>query len=136
MSSFLSDLDTRYVGTHDEDLFQLLAPYVYQSDVAGITIEVPAGFLTDFSSVPRIPLAYWLTGGKAKQASVVHDFLCETKLVSRQMADEVFLEIMELTNVPVWRQKVMWAGVRAYASFTGKDGPPPPPDVNKDIYFG
>ena len=133
MSKFLSELDTRYIGDHDEDAFLLLAPYTYQSEVAGQTFVIPAGFITDFSSVPRIPLAYWLTGGKAKKASVVHDYLCETKIVSREMADAVFLEIMEMTGVPEWRQKLMWVGVRAYAIVTGKDSQMPP---HNDIYFG
>lgn len=136
MSQFLSDLEIRYVGEDDEDLWQLLSPFVYESEVAGITIIVPAGHLTDLASVPRIPLAYWLTGGKAKKASVIHDYLCDTKLVSREMADRVFLEASKITGVPSWRRTVMWTAVRTYATFTGKDEATPMKDPTKDIYFG
>lgn len=124
MSAFLNELDVRYVGTHDEEDWELLTDFAYQSQVAGKTITVPKGHHTDFASVPRLPLAYWLTGGKAKKAAVVHDFLCETKMVSREMADAVFLEAAELQGVPAWRRKIMWAGVRLYAVFTGKDTAP------------
>ena len=38
-------------------------------------ITLPRGFVTDYDSVPRLPLAYWLLGGKRHKAAVVHDFL-------------------------------------------------------------
>jgi hypothetical protein len=136
MSDFLSTLDIRYVGKNDEEKWELLQPFVYQSDVAGITITVPAGYITDLASVPRFPLAYWLTGGKAKLASVPHDFLCETKLVSREMADKVFLEAAELAGVPGWRRSVMWTAVRAYGALSGKDTPEQKPIKPEDFYIG
>lgn len=121
MSAFKSTLVVQYVGEEDEEKWMLLQDFVYESDVAGMTIIVPKGTITDFSSVPRLPLAYWLTGGKAKKASVVHDYLCVTKDVSREMADAVFVEAAELQGVPAWRRKLMWMGVRGYAIVTGKD---------------
>jgi hypothetical protein len=54
---------------------RLIAPLRYATDVVpGLVLEVPAGFVTDFSSVPRVPLAYWLVGGKGRRASVPHDW--------------------------------------------------------------
>ena len=35
------------------------------------TITIPAGFKTDLASVPRLPFAYWLTGGTANRPAVL-----------------------------------------------------------------
>lgn len=138
MSRFLTKLRIEYAGTKDEEDWILLEPFVYESDVAQQIIVVPAGFHTDLASVPRLPLAYWLTGGKAKLASIPHDYLCVTGLVSREMADEVFLEAAELAGVPKWRRDVMWGAVRAYGVLSGKDSPDKEkkPSHADDIYFG
>ena len=123
MSAFLSPLILKYIGENDEELWELHEDLIYQSDVAAYTFVIPKGFKTDLSSVPRAPLAYWLTGGKAKLPSIPHDFLCETKLVTREMADLVFLEAAKLVGVPGWRRKTMYSMVRGYAIVTGKDTP-------------
>jgi hypothetical protein len=77
-------------------------------------VTVPAGFETDFASVPRLPFVYLLTGGTARKAAVVHDFLYHKSGVSRDDADAVFLEAMEVSGVSEWRAKLMYAGVRAF----------------------
>ena len=78
----------------------------------GFEITVPAGFETDFSSVPRIPLAYWLTGGKAKKAAVVHDWLYSLGAGSRIWCDDVYCALAKLGRISGWRRGLMWAGVR------------------------
>jgi hypothetical protein len=93
-------------------LWRLTAPLVYQSDVAKMTFTVPAGFITDLASVPRIPIAYLLAGGTSNEASVVHDFIYSTHPVDRATADAVLKEASLLTGVPKWRAWLMWAGVR------------------------
>lgn len=64
---------------------------MYQSDVIG-TLCVPRGFRTDFASVPRLPVAYLLAGGKANAAAVVHDWMYSTRIWPRKMAYDVFYE--------------------------------------------
>jgi hypothetical protein len=90
----------------------LTAPLVYQSDVAKMTFTVPAGFITDLASVPRVPIAYLLAGGTSNEASVVHDFIYSTHPVDRATADAVLKEASAVTGVPAWRRWIMWAGVR------------------------
>lgn len=107
----------------------------YWSKLLGMWIVIPVGFLTDLASVPRVPFAYWLVGGKANAAAVVHDFLCKYKIVPREKADAVFLEVAEITKVVAWRRKTMHAGVRAYAIITGKDGATKAP-AKDDVYSG
>lgn len=112
MSAFLTELQMENATQHDDGLWRLTAPLVYQSDVAKMTFTVPAGFVTDLASVPRIPIAYLLAGGTSNEASVVHDFLYSTHPVPRNIADAVLREASAVTGVPAWRRWIMWAGVR------------------------
>ena len=62
--------------------------------------------------MPRLPLVYWLAGGKATKAAVIHDFLYRKSGVSRADADAVFAEAMEATGQAAWRRGLMWVGLR------------------------
>lgn len=93
--------------------WRLTHPLIFRSDIAG-RIVVPQGFVTDFASVPRVPLAYWLTGGTADASAVVHDFLCREWYpackISWRLAADVFGEAMRAEGVPAWRRALMrWA---------------------------
>ena len=112
MSGFLSKLQVELVNPDMSGVWRLLAPLVYQSDAAGQTFTVPAGFETDFASVPRIPIIFELTGDTSQEAAALHDWLYSTCPVSRAMADTVLREASVSTNVPRWRAWLMWAGVR------------------------
>jgi hypothetical protein len=78
-------------------------------------ITIPAGFKTDFASVPR---AFWSIippWGKYSEAALVHDYLYSAaskaiKSMSRKEADDIFLELMKEAGVPWWqRQAIYWA---------------------------
>lgn len=114
MSAFLSRCDLEIADNTDDGQWVLINPLVYQSDVGGMVITVPAGFRTDLASVPRLPMVYWLTGDCAREAAVVHDYLYSTHLVSRKTADAVLKEASAVTGVPAWRRIMMWAGARAF----------------------
>ena len=82
------------------------------------TIMVPWGFITDYDSVPRIPFAYWLLGGKRHKAAVLHDFLystqCPVSLArrGRAWADEVYRDALRAEGVSVFVAAIMYSGVR------------------------
>ena len=92
--------------------WKLLAPLWYYSELIEDRIAVPAGFTTDFASVPRIPLAFLLTGDTAHEAAVVHDWLYTTGIYSRSTSDAIFREAMKAMGEPVVKNWLMWAGVR------------------------
>lgn len=96
----------------DDGKWTVTAPLVYQSDVAKQTFTVPAGFVTDLASVPRLPVVYLLAGDTSSEAAVVHDYLYSTRCVPRDVADAVLREASAVTGVPAWRRFMMWAGVR------------------------
>lgn len=90
---------------------RLTAPLVYESDLVG-PVAVPAGFQTDLASVPRVPLAWWLTGGHGNRAAVVHDWLLDQPGLTRRTCDRVFREALVASGAPGWRTWLMYAGVR------------------------
>ncbi len=114
MSRFLTRLAMQAADNKDDGEWQLTAPLVYQSDVAGQTFTVPAGFPTDLASVPRLTIVFLLTGDSSAEAAVVHDMLYTNKPVPRRVADAVLREASAVTGVPAWRRWLMWAGVRAF----------------------
>lgn len=118
---FLTELDTR---TIDDNTVVLLSELVFFSKVLGRPIYIPAGFVSDFASVPRFPFLYWLFGGTAKLASLPHDFLYQThQCDGKFQADRVFLEAMEATGIAPWRRYDMYLGVVAGGWFAWHTGP-------------
>jgi hypothetical protein len=115
MSRFLTQLSVRREDRRDIGKWILNVPLVYQSDVAGRTIKVPAGFSTDFASVPRwLPFAFAWLGGHGDSAATVHDFLYTRKPVSRRMADLVLREALAASYVARWRIPLFYWGVRLF----------------------
>lgn len=111
MSQFLSKL---ILEAADEDggKWRVVAPFYYDSDAAKRVITVPAGFLTDLASTPRIPLVYEACGNIATKAAALHDYLYTSGRESRAVADAVLREAAALAGVSWWQRWAMWAGVR------------------------
>ncbi|MEQ1663187.1 MAG: DUF1353 domain-containing protein [Thiobacillus sp.] len=115
---FLTELTTTKVkeaGDAGRARWKLLCELAYNSQIHGLII-VPAGYVTDFASVPRLPFAYWLTGDTAHASAVVHDYLCSVEYarckISWARAADVFREAMKHEKVPAWRRTMMYWAVR------------------------
>lgn len=124
---FLTPLDVELVNDIENDgrgEWVLKSALVYSSDVASTTIIVPAGFKTDFASVPRVPIAFVLAGDTAHDAAVVHDYLYSAGALPREVADAVLLEAMAVSGVPSWRRYAMYWAVRAFGGshYTAANG--------------
>lgn len=74
---------------------------------------VPAGFKTDFASVPRLPIAYSVFGNTAHKSAVLHDWLY-TKSAGREYADKAFLAAMKAEGISAWRRWAMYTAVRMF----------------------
>lgn len=82
-------------------------------DVPGLgNVTVPAGFDTDFASVPRLPFMFWFLGDRADYAAVLHDWLYRTANATRREADRAFLWAAEMEGVGRISRWTMWAGLR------------------------
>ena len=75
-------------------------------------IAVPADFLTDFASIPRVFRAIVPVLGRQNKPSVWHDYMYVSKPVSRRDADWLFLEALESVGVGWLKRNAMWAAVR------------------------
>ncbi|MDF7806215.1 DUF1353 domain-containing protein [Pontiellaceae bacterium B12219] len=78
----------------------------------GRMITVPAGFETDFASVPRLFWRIIPPWGRYSAAAVVHDYLYATASVTRYEADRIFLDLMKRLGVPLWKRRLMYRAVR------------------------
>lgn len=114
MSRFVTELEVKPATGLDDGKWQLITDLIYESDVAGRTITVPAGMVTDFASVPRLPLAYMFVGDRASKAAVIHDRLYDTHEVPRAVADAVLREASAVTGVPWLARQAMFIGVRVF----------------------
>lgn len=107
---FLTGLKVQYLTPQR---WVLLEPLVYKRAEAGSgAITVPAGFTTDFASVPRMPVFYMLCGNTGHRAAVLHDYLYSTQVVSRKEADRLFREALREDGVSLPIRWIMWLGVR------------------------
>lgn len=120
-SEFLNELLIK--PTKKDGEWVLLEPLRYQSRIYKGVIEVPAGFVTDFASVPRVPIAYTLFGDRAHRESVVHDFLYQKHLVGKAKADRIFLEAMKVRKKGVFVRFAMYLGVVLGGGSAYKSGP-------------
>ncbi len=108
----------RVEASDDGRAWTLLHPITYVTN-DGRRIEVPAGYKTDFASVPRA--LWWLLPpfGRYLYAAIIHDRLYgqhnsgHWKDYSRAYADRIFAEVMRASSVKVWMRWLLWAGVRA-----------------------
>lgn len=108
-------LDALTVTEINDVVFQVsVAPFRYQSDLLPAVIEVPVGFYTDFESMVRwLPTLYAILGDVAHEPAVVHDWLYYSGITTREIADKVLLEAMEVYGLPAWRRYPIYWGVRA-----------------------
>ena len=134
MGTYLTKLQTENIGGGRH---RLTAPLIYQSDTLG-TIEVPAGFETDYASVPRLPFVYLLFGGVGDEEAVLHDYLYTPphrihngcgREVTRHEADRMFrgaryaasyCPLVTYESVNPWNiVKNMWAYIGAWCTWLG-----------------
>jgi len=80
-------------------------------------IIVPAGFITDFASVPKIFWGIIKPTGKHGKAAVIHDYCYATAIYSKFRSDQIFLEAMTVLGVEPWKRNVMFHAVVCFGFF-------------------
>jgi len=125
MSGFLSALGMEELDAPEvsrlglnpaTEWFRLTEPLLYDSDLGG-TILVPAGFVTDFASTPRLvwalipPEDVHYTRG-----AVVHDWLYNQHTFPKPFCDVVFLEAMTSLGCSPWKRNVMYQAVKWFGA--------------------
>ncbi len=111
MSSFTKELKGTFINFNR---FQLDATFEYYTEDGEDTIIVPAGFISDGASIPRI---FWTIigspwSGKYGRAAVIHDYLYYKQIFTRKKSDLIFLEGMKVLGVSWWKRHLMYRAVR------------------------
>lgn len=86
----------------------------------GKTVEVPAGFVTDGPSIPRLFWAIMPVWGSWARAGVIHDYLCcriamgrpHGAVLTRRDADRAFNRAMRACGVGTISRTLLYIGVR------------------------
>ena len=93
--------------------WKLCGPLAYRSEVLGGIITVPTEYRTDFASIPWFFRRAIPKDGPYTHAAIVHDFLCTNRdpEIDSKMAALIFIEAMEVLEVPKWERKVMYRAV-------------------------
>jgi hypothetical protein len=115
MSSFTDPLILKvHTGALAERPFELLQEFKYWSTIGASAeqprwITVPAGYRTDFASIPRWVWPIFPPVGRCGKAAVIHDWLCDEQphSVDSQMAADIFDEAMIVLGEPSWRRQIM-----------------------------
>jgi hypothetical protein len=124
--AFLTRLVTEQMA---ERRWRTVSTLTYLSAVPGTgRIDVPTDFITDFASVLRAPLMWWLAGGVGSPAAVVHDWLYQRhevlgRSIDKATADRVFLEALGAWGVWAWRRWPMYTAVAAFGGHAWRTGP-------------
>lgn len=119
MSVFKTKLRVELIDSRGSGIWQLTSPFVYTSDVLDTVLVVPAFFVTDFASVPRLPIAYSIVGNTSHEAAVLHDWLYSPKCkepCDRAQADAVLYEAALISGAPKWKAYLIWLAVRLFGS--------------------
>lgn len=107
VAHFPYDLDLRYGGG---TRWWLITPFAYID--TDITLVIPAGFVTDFNSIPRglwnlFPPTHY------GEAGLVHDWLYHHPAGrTRSEIDDIHGDVLELLGAARWRRWMMREGLR------------------------
>ena len=103
-----------------DDVFILLEDVVVES--LGYKITVKKEFDFDGASIPQ---ALWSVygnplSGKFRIAALVHDALYASQIVSRELADDIFLDLMKQHKVGYLKRQSMYCAVRSGGWYSWK----------------
>lgn len=94
------------------DWFEVVEDCVF-THITGEKFIIPAGYITDFASVPRFLFWFIPPQGRSANASILHDFLYDSQIGDRLLVD--FFFYYELRKVlPIWQAKAMYFMVRMF----------------------
>ena len=108
---FLTAIDLRN-DTYNEKNWIVLSVLMYDNKRFGDVDSIPKGFVSDLASVPRVPVAYEMFGGRGNGPAVIHDWNYRTGFRSRVASDLTFLDGMKDINLPWYIREPMYLGVR------------------------
>ena len=104
--NFIENCRVEVIG---KNLFQLIEPLEYHvgSFPSKEIIVVPAGFITDFASVPRMFWPIISPIDTHANAAVIHDWMYQTYYAPKARCEWIFDEALGVLDVPEWKRFCM-----------------------------
>lgn len=138
MSAFIGQLITRSlypaeIKATGQDpgvqLWELREEFAFYSDSLGQRITVPAGFITNLASIPKaVQNIIANDDPRIEMPSVIHDYCYTVQTVSREQADKVIREGMELQGAGAFIRQSVYLALRAFGGAAwDKNTPKPSP---------
>ncbi len=93
--------------------FELVEDYCFRH-LNGEIIRIPAGYRSDFASVPRLLWWFIPPHGFSAEPSVIHDYLYDNQISTRLDADLKFYRDL-YPVLPKWQSLLMFITVRLFA---------------------
>jgi uncharacterized protein DUF1353 len=90
----------------------VITDLTYIIGTTNFRIVVPAGFVTDFASIPRVFWSVLPTTGNYQLAAVVHDFLYWDQGCTREQADQLLRAAMIESRVETLKREIIFEAVR------------------------
>jgi hypothetical protein len=117
---FLTPLRVEIVG---EQLFKLTDSLIYEDD--NYHIEILEGFTFDGGSIPRLlwGIIESPIGGLGSSCFCLHDCLYWTKLLSKEVADDILFDTLKASGVPMITATAIYLTVKrfSYKSYRRED---------------
>ena len=104
----MSEVETKLLDNNK--YVQLTKPFFFFSDILNQELIIPAGFISDFESIPIVQ-------GTSKRAGLCHDYCYRINSVptmSRGVADTIYFEIMTYRGNPTWRKYLKFWAVKLF----------------------
>ena len=120
--NFPDPIDGKF--SEDGSKFTLDSDFEYIDEEKDLYVLIPAGFQTDFNSVPR-PLWGYFPPWQYLEAGLVHDWLYKAPErftsksfkppLSRQQVDDIHRRILDLKGCRWTKRQIIYAALRAGA---------------------
>lgn len=90
----------------------LMEDMEYEIGTTSIKVVVPAGFVTDFASIPQPLWSFGLTPhGAYSRAAVIHDYLYWTQGCTKAQSDRIMLIAMKESQASSFDEQIIYEGV-------------------------
>ena len=103
---------TASLAYYDQRAFVLVQEMVF-SLRGGESLTVPAGFVTDYASIPQRLWSLYSPHDVYSRAAVVHDYLYWTQQCTKQQSDNLLLIAMKESSVSAFTRNIVYEGVAA-----------------------
>lgn len=109
-----------------DDCYELVEPLVFWVDYNRYV--VPAGFVSDGASIPKIfwPVITSPFNPKIIRGAIIHDYLYRVHVVSRRVADEKLRSVIISDGFPKETSETVFSAVRVGGKSAYKNGPSKP----------